>query len=392
MKSRLILLFIILFLATPLWMRIGWEFSPLKKLNVLIVDKTVLDANSYKHRSINWILDHEKYTKSDGSSYDINKDYFGFFPASDEKYAIRDFDKMNEPEVDSTAAANELAYFADTYGVLGNEWYRHRDRNENSGSIYGGLSEKDLLLMSKLKDKGKLLIAEFNTIGFPTPVDMRLRFEKMFGINWTGWMIRSIASLDTVNNPDLPKWIVKTYKQDNNGRWPFTNPGILCVHESGKVLVLEEGKELKDWIPTIFTRRSFQDETGVPEKLIYPYWMDVWINKNDSNEVVANYSLPLTKSGEMLLAKNQIPLNFPAIIRRSNGFRFYYFCGDFADNPTKFRFAQLAGVTGLKFLLYNAVDRTDRNRFFWEYYLPLMDAILKDAYRRSPNYETGTIF
>ena len=109
MKSRLILLFIVVFLATPLWMRIAWEFSPEKKLNVLIVDKTVLNANSYKHRSINWILDHEKYVKADASFYNINKDYFGFFPKDDERYEIRDFDNLNEPEVDSMALANDVA-------------------------------------------------------------------------------------------------------------------------------------------------------------------------------------------------------------------------------------------------------------------------------------------
>ena len=136
MKSRLILLVIVPFLATPLWMRIAWEFSPTKRLNVIIADKTVLDANSYKHRSINWILDHHKYVKEDGGFYDINKDYFGFFPQEDEQYLIHDFDNLNEPELDSMSKENDLLYFADTYGILGNEWYRHRDRNENSGSIY----------------------------------------------------------------------------------------------------------------------------------------------------------------------------------------------------------------------------------------------------------------
>ena len=135
MKSRLIITAIIIFLATPLWMRIAWEFSSQRKLNLLIVDKTVLNTNSYKHRSINWILDHEKYTKPNGNYYDINSDYFGFFPQDDEKYLVNDFEKFNDPEVDSISKIYDLAYFADTYGVLGNEWYRHRDINDNSDSL-----------------------------------------------------------------------------------------------------------------------------------------------------------------------------------------------------------------------------------------------------------------
>src|SRR5690606_23830480 len=123
-----------------------------------------------KHRSVNWILDYEKYTKPTGEFYDINKDYYGFVPGENEKYTIRDFDKMNEQEIDSLVAVYDLLYFTDTYGIMGNEWYRHRDRNENSESIYGGLSEKDLLMLRKMKNKGKPIIAEFNTIAYPTPL------------------------------------------------------------------------------------------------------------------------------------------------------------------------------------------------------------------------------
>jgi hypothetical protein len=383
MKSRLILLVILIILATPLWMRIAWEFSPKKELDLLIVDKTVLNANSFKHRSINWILEYDKYVRRDRKFYDINQDYFGFFPQEDERYEVRDFDTMNEPELDSMASTNAVAYFADCYGIMGNEWYVHLDRNDNAGSIYGGLSEKDLLLMRKMAEKDKLVVAEFNTVGFPTPPDMRKRFQSLYGTSWTGWMIRSIVSLDTVNNPDLPKWIVKQYRTDHSGQWPFSKGGILCVHESGKVLVLEEGRELSDWIPEIVTLPEFAEQTDLPARLIYPFWMDVWENGNDSNEVVARFTLPLSAIGKTLLDSAGVPDTFPAIIRRGTAPRFYYFCGDFADNPTKFRFARLNGVTTLKFLLYNAIDKTDRNRFFWEYYLPLMQHIFRTEYNRT---------
>ena len=358
-------------------MRIAWEFTPAENLNLVILDKTVLNANSYKHRSINWILDHEKYVKEDGSFYDINLDYFGFFPQDNERYLIADFDKMSEQEIDSMVERNDVVYYADTYGVLGNEWYRRLDRDDNAGSIYGGLSEKDLLLMDRVVQKGKLFIAEFNTIGFPTPDELRKRFESRIGMTWTGWMIRSISSLDTSSNPDLPRWIVDNYRSANRGRWPFRGPGMLCVHESGRTVILENGKSLDDWIPVIETRKLFQQEAGLPNRLIYPYWMDVWTALNDSNEAVATYRVPVNEAGKILLEKEGIPSSFPAVVRRTSGFRFYYFCGDFADNPTKFRFAKLSGINGLKFLMYNAVDRTDRNRFFWEYYLPMMQMILR---------------
>lgn len=380
MKSRIILLIIVLALATPLWMRVAWEFSPKKYLNLLIVDKTVLNSNSYKHRSVNWILDYEKYIKPDGKYYDINADYYGFFPGENEKYTIRDFEKMNDQELDSISAAYDLVYFTDTYGILGNEWYRHRDVNEISESIYGGMSEKDLLLMKKMKARQKTILTEFNTIGFPTPLDVRTNFEDLFKIKWSGWMARYIASLDTLNNRDLPKWIVRAYRQQNNGTWKFKKAGMLFLHESGKVLVLEEGRELSDAVPKIYTEKKYQNKFGVPAVLIYPYWMDIVSSQSDSNEVTSKYILATTPAGDEILSRNEIPKIFPAIIQRTRDYKFYYFCGDFADNPTKFRFAKLTGITGLKFLMYNAVDITDRNRFFWEFYLPMMQSILRDSY------------
>ena len=382
MKSRLILTFIGILLATPLWMRFGWEFSSRRKLNMLIVDKTVLNTNSFKHRSINWILDYEKYTKPDGSYYDINKDYFGFFPKDDEKYELIDFEKLNEPEVDSLSKVYDLAYFADTYGVLGNEWYRHRDINDNSESIYGGLSEKDLLLMSKMKANKKPVIAEFNTIGYPTPNDVRKSFQNMWNIEWTGWMARYIGSLDTVNNPDLPKWIIRSYKKENSGQWKFKNDGMLFINFDGRVLILENGRELRDPIPLIYTDKKNQDKYGVPSSIIYPYWIDIMKNKNDTNQIISKYVIGTNPEGEALLSTNGIPKIFPAVIHRDLNYNFYYFCGDFADNPTKFRFAKLKGITGLKFLMYNAVDLTDRNRFFWEFYLPMMQTILNKSYAK----------
>lgn len=380
MKSNTILFIILIVLATPLWMRLAWEIGNKKALNLLIVDKTVVNANSFKHRSVNWILDYEKYTKSNGDFYDINKDYFGFFPLENEKYIIQDFDKMNEGDLDSMAAIYDMIYFTDTYGILGNEWYRHRDVNENSESIYGGLSEKDILLLKKMKEKNKPILTEFNTIGYPTPFDVKKNFENMFGLEWTGWMARYINSLDTINNPDLPKWFVRTYRKNHNGKWNFKNDGMLFIHESGKILVLENGKELNDAIPKIYTEKKYQSQFNIPSVMIYPFWIDIMTNRNDTNQIVSKYVLGTTKAGDELLRENGISKTFPCIFHRDKGYTFYYFCGDFADNPTKFRFAKLDGITGLKFLMYNAIDLTDRNRFFWEFYLPMMQKILNDTY------------
>lgn len=382
MKSNHILLIMLFLLATPLWMRVAWEFTPEKRLNLLIVDKTVINKNSIKHRSVNWILDHEKYTGSFGGFYNINRDYFGFFPGENEKYTVRDFERYDDSELDSISSIYDLAYFTDTYGILGNDWYRHRDIYEHSASIYGGLSEKDLSLMMKFKRKNKPIIAEYNTIGYPTPHDVRMRFQDTFQVEWTGWVARYIASLDTLHNPDLPKWIVREYRKQFKRGWYFKRDGIIFFNEDGRVIILENGRHLNNPLPEIITNKKAQLRFHLPQQMIYPFWIDIIANKNDSNEVLAQYSLGTTKEGTQLLKENNIPTKFPAIIYREKPYMFYYFCGDFADNPTKFRFAKLEGITALKFLMYNAVDKTDRNRFFWEYYMPMIQQILNEAYQR----------
>jgi hypothetical protein len=371
-------------MLTPLWMRMAWEFTPKKILNLLIVDKTVLNTSSVKHRSVNWILDHEKYIKSDSNFYEIDKDYYGFFPGENENYTTRDFDNLSDEELDSLADQTDALYFTDTYGVFVNEWYRHRDIHEESHSIYGGLSEKDMKMMEKMKQRKKLILSEFNMIGIPTPADVRHNFENTFRIRWTGWMARSIASLDTIENPDLPQWIVRAYKRANNNNWKFKKAGMLFIHENGTIVVLEEGRDLKSAIPELVTDKENQNRFGVPGSIIYPYWMDIWENLTDSNSVRANYIVNANYAGLTQLTNHHIPRVFPAIIEHRGDYRFFYFCGDFADNPTKFRFAKLSGITGLKFLMYNAKDQTDRNRFFWEFYLPMMQSILDDYYRELP--------
>lgn len=379
MKSRIILGVIVFFLLTPLWMRIVWQFQPRKNLNIVIVDKTVLNENASKHRSINWILDHEKIAKRDNSFYDISKDYYGFFPGENENFNTVDFDNLNDDEIDSITTANDFLYYCDTYGVWSSEWYTHRRSQGRGLNVYGGLSEKDVLIMLKFKAQKKTIVAEFNILGVPTTNDVRQRFENLFGIHWEGWIARHITSLDTTDNPDLPRWIVQSYMDQNGGKWNFKKEGMLFVHEDGRVFAMEADVELENAIPTLKTLPASAKQYNVPEELIYPYWIEVVQLLDSANSIEATFNLHPSPAGEELLKKNNVPKSFPAVISHKGNYTFYYFAGDFADNPTKFRFSKLWGVTPLKFLMYNVKDNTDRNRFFWEYYLPLMQSILGKA-------------
>jgi hypothetical protein len=108
-----------------------WYFSPTYPLNILIVDKTVLTKDGNEHISFNWILKHHKFVKPDTSFYEL-EDYRGLFPLDSQKYYVDDLDLDNDEQLNSLSDTLDMAYFADTYGIYCNDWYRHKNETEHS--------------------------------------------------------------------------------------------------------------------------------------------------------------------------------------------------------------------------------------------------------------------
>ncbi len=88
------------------------------------------------------------------------------------------------------------------------------------------MSKEDIGLLQRMKDKHKLIITEFNTIGSPTPPEIRRQFEEMFAIRWSGWIGRYFENLDTTVNKELPRWLINNYLSQHNHRWPFKKDGV----------------------------------------------------------------------------------------------------------------------------------------------------------------------
>jgi hypothetical protein len=79
------------------------------------------------------------------------------------------------------------------------------------------------------------------------------------------------------------------------------------------------------------------------------------------------------------LADNNIPSQFPAIIEHyRNDYKFYYFCGDFADNPISQGGSYFKGISLFRKLFYNDDIAAERVSFFWEFYRPMINKILDD--------------
>lgn len=372
-----------------------WFFTPSTKWVAAIIDKSVLTPAGDKHISFTWLLNQKRLTKTSSDRYKTNYDYFGFFPKENEKFRIKGLERFSSDQLKQLSEDSDMAYFTDTYGVYKQEWY-HKSVSQSVGygMLYGGLSNQDIEFLQHMKDKKKLIIAEFNTIGSPTTAENRGKFEEMFGMRWTGWTARFFDNLDTTVNLALPHWMVKNYTATHQSPWKFKNAGIAFVHEEGgQVVILEDKTHLKDPIPYINSGELGQSKFGLPEEMKYPFWFDIIVPDTRMNEVVSLFSLKYNVQGLAELKKYGIPTTFPAVIMAKNSKApFYYFSGDFCDNPIHEYASYFKGIDSFLSLFYTYNDPMKRKSFFWKFYRPMMSHILDDAVKKSKlNTSVNTI-
>lgn len=368
-----------------------WFFTTPKKMDILILDKTVLTSKGQEHISFNWILNHDNYVRLNNKPYKNNIDYFGFFPENNGKYTIRDFNQLDSIGLDSLSKAYDMVYYTDLYGIYEGEWreqypnlipeYSNYVDNslEHTQKIYGGMTSKEMTLLKKMKEQKKLIITEFNVIASPTPTDIRESFEKQFDLKWSGWVGRYYETLDTTVNEELPRWMKKNYRLQHNDNWPFKKSGIVFVRNDDKIEILENETHLKVEVPVIYTAENYMEKYGLPEKMKYPFWFDI-ISSGETNNIISMYKLSPNENGSELLRAYGIPETFPAVIEHdSTDYKFHYFAGDFSDssiglNSSRFKFINLFSQFSYR------PNYQERISFFWDFYRPMVRQIMKDYY------------
>ena len=355
---------------------LAWFLKDKKQLNVYILDKTIPTMDRTEHKSFNWILNHNRYVKEDGNLYNVNTDYYGFFPLNTKSQEF-DFKSVRIHEIEDIANFYDMLYYTDTYGVYYNEWYKRGTKDvKHTQKVYGGLNQNDYLLLKEMKEKKKLIITEFNLYDAPTNGLIREKVETLFGLNWSGWTGKYFTSLDTTNGKKFPRWIVNLYKEQNNNQWPFKNPGIVLIHKYGTIAVLELGTHLTEEIPLILSKQETMDRFGVPESIYYPQWFDISFS-SDKNEILANFKISVNAKGDSILRNYNLKPVFPAIIEHTGDYYFYYFGGDFAENQINVKTAFFEGYHNVcSYTNFNNYNSTDK--FFWKYYIPLMTKLLDD--------------
>ncbi len=374
--------FIVFLLFLPVWMFLVWLGIEKRKMVVAIIDKTVLTIKGQEHISLNWVLNQERFSKTKTDLYNREHDYFGFFPLEDGKYQIKGLERFNNTQLDQLSSDADVAYITDAYGIYKNEWYQQGDIMERSGIVYGGMSQQDFYFLDQMRAKHKLIITEFNCLATPTAPFIRKKFEKTFGIKWTGWIGRYFDSFDTTSNKEIPAWLIKAYKKQNNGAWPFTKSGVAFIRENEKVVILENETHLNDELPYVISSVEGQEHYGLPEKTSYSFWFDVIQPDTSFNHVISRFSIDVNDEGEKLLQENGLSASFPAVtVHINSDYRFFYFSADFADNPITLTSSYFKGVSFFKNFMYNSHDPQERKSFFWKLYQPLVTTILNDYYK-----------
>ena len=351
---------------------------------IAIVDKTVLTDKGQEHISLHWILNHEKFTKSKNKLYDPAKDYFGFFPLKNQEFELRGLERFDTTELNRLSDEAALTYFTDTYGIYRNEWYNKGDVKDRSGIVYGGMSKEDFYFLKKMYDKKKLIITEFNTIGSPTDPAIRKNFEDLFGIQWTGWIGRFFEILDTTVNKEIPSWLIESYKRQHKQTWPFKKSGIAFIHaDRDEVVILEKDRDLQNELPYIYSTPDAKSAYHLPDSIKYTFWFDIMYPDSNKNRILASYRLHTTANGQQLLHHAGIPSFFPAIIcSKDINHPFFYFSGDFADNPVTYTTSYFKGIRFFKWLMYTSREPLERKSFFWRFYQPLVTTVLNDYYEK----------
>jgi hypothetical protein len=378
MKKILLIVGIILvvIIALPVIYLVRWSFQPKKLMDIILVDKTVVTLEREHHKSFNWILNNERFVKKENSkSYSYKKDYYGFIPISpmrEMKYEKNDY---RLADLIILATKNDAVYFADTYGVFTNDWYRSYTKSRRSRKIYGGLNGNDYLLIKEMKDRNKLVILEYNTLDYPTTQFESVRTQEKLGITFSGWTGKYFSSLDSTK-ADFPIWVTSLYRKEYNKPWTFTRPGIVFLKDKD-IIVLEEGIHLKNPMPHIITDEANSARYGVAGSVAFEEWFD--IIDPLQNRTISKFKIETTRLGDTLLAGNDLKSEFPAVIQDSVSQRTYYFSGDFANSNIPYWSSRFKGVGKLKGILYSDKPE-DTRRFFWLYYKPLINGIFSEYY------------
>jgi hypothetical protein len=355
-----------------------WQFSAAPEWRMLVVDKTAPHTDYREHRSLFWALNHVKATNKGGEHrWSPDKNYVGFYP---EKFIASDAAFSANLEADHIIGVN-LIFIADTYGVYVDDFkypQQHHTHQDYSRKIFGGLEHPEVDIIEGFVKEGGSLVAEFNTFNDPTPNDVQERMESLLGVRSTGWVGRYFA--DLANRQDVPSWALRNWQAQQGEEWDFAGPGFIIAHEDSRILVLRTGIELgAAGLQIAVTLPADPLMKSVSSSVPYPYWFDI-VAPAEGTEVLAEYRLDLKPEGQLSLKMFAIPESFPAVLRASESPLRLYLAGDFSDSNVSRGPYFFFGWPQIRRVLSLIGKNKSQNRFFWGFYLPLLENLFKNGF------------
>lgn len=354
---------------------IGWLFAPETRLNVCLLNKTVLtveDGNDIdirsvyrKHQGFFWLLEQQRYVFEDGSFYNTKSDYFG--PILDENGQITSI-----RELSSLDYIPDLMYVADVYGAV-DDTYGYYDGSSARGS---GISIDDMSVISYAYENGATVIAETELFGSVSDSSVYSQLSSLCGVKPTGWVGRYIYDLQDFT--DVPDWAPPMYEKQEGVEWQFSGPGILIV-SAEKIIILEQKTDFESKnLLKIHINDDYKKEFKGCDSVNFYNWFEI-VEPNSKCEVIASFELDVNATGmEKLKGVLKSP-TFCAVSRKCQDGKapVYYFAGDFNDyvsheNYNRFLFAD----TVYRWISYDR--QGDISNFYWNFYNPLVKKILSD--------------
>lgn len=362
---------------------VGWQIKPSKKLNVCILDKTILTLNETnglnkntlyrKHQGLTWLLNQQKFVKEDGSHYDYTKDYFG--PYLDKNGKIEGIKELTELDY-----VPDVMYVADAYGATDDSMGYFNSATSKDG----GFTSAEISVVDYAHESGATVIGEMELFNSCADTAVYNQASAMFGVTPTGWVGRYIFELRDFT--DVPDWAPPMYEQQEGVEWQFSGPGILLVSNTGKIIVLEQKTHFESKnLLQIYINDKFKKEFKGIRKVNFYNWFEL-VESNYGSEEIATFEFNVNAAGmERMKDVSKTP-RFAAIIRRTpkDEAPIYYFAADFNDYVSQKNFNKFLFADRL-FRLISYDSAGDITNFYWNFYNPLVKKILAQTYERLDN-------
>jgi cellulose synthase/poly-beta-1,6-N-acetylglucosamine synthase-like glycosyltransferase len=359
-QSRLLPVITTLLIAAVVGMPVAWLLKPKPLARPAVVSKTVPFTNSREHARLMWLLSQAKVPPPRSQFlWDPTVDYIGWDPQTHKAHDLSEADLRDK----------NLLILADTYGVYRDDYDsfpRPVAHLELSQKIYGGVTPDEATVMEAFVQRGGRIFGEFNTFATPTDYAVRVRVEKLFGLKWSGWAGRHVD--DFADDREIAKWVQSRWSQETGAPYSLVGPGVLLIHEDGRVLCLQQDLDIEADAMTLVV-----GDVRVP----FGYWFDINA-ADDPKQVRADFTLNVLPAGDKLMGKFGIPKRFPAIIH-DNDYKHTYICGDMADGQETLGPPWLSGVPAVRSALAAIHFMPEEARLLWHIYAPLVARVIDAA-------------